>query len=244
VLFDVGCVPHLTKPIRLEGGKAHPIKLEYQHSGGPAKMHLRCAHWPVRDEELMSPHIAPPNFYPMLAGIPDAGRGKRMIDCLLDEKKFWGTYVMPTISRDNPAFKEQHYWRGFIWPPTNYLVYQGLKHYAPDEVRREYARKCLALFRRHEWPAENYSADGTYRAGPYSWGALLPLVVLEEICDIEPDGRIRLNGTWEETISLRNVPLHGRKYDIEVKPGSTTLLRDGKVVLRAENTVLRETISP
>jgi len=243
VLWDVGCVPHLSKPVRLEGGKAHPIKLEYKHSGGPAKMHLRWAHWPVRDEELMSPHIAPPNFYPMLAGIPDAGRGKRMIDCLLDEKKFWGTYVIPTISRDNPAFKEQHYWRGFIWPPTNYLVYQGLKDYAPDEVRREYARKCLALFQRHEWPAENYSADGEYRAGPYSWGALLPLIVLEEICDIEPDGRIRLNGTWEETISIRNVPLHGRKYDVKVKPGSTTLLHDGEVVLRAENTVLREAIA-
>ena len=65
---------------------------------------------------------------------------------------FWGTYVCPTISRNNPAFKEQHYWRGYIWPPTNYLLYQGLKAYASDAVRREYARKCLALFRRHEWP--------------------------------------------------------------------------------------------
>ena len=243
VMGSVGCVPNLGKPIRLEAGKAHPIKLEYKHSGGPAKMHLRWAHWPLRDQELLSPHLAPPNFYPMLAGIPDGEQGKRMVSCLLDEKKFWGTYVCPTISRNNPAFQEEHYWRGFIWPPTNYLLYQGLKAYASDAVRREYARKCLALFRRHDWPGENYSSDGADSAGPYSWGVLLPLVVLEEICDIEPDGRIRLNGTWEEEIFISHIPLFGQRYDVEVKPGCTTLLRDGKVVLRAEKTVIRENIA-
>jgi len=72
---------------------------------------------------------------------------------------------------------------------------------------------------------------------------LLPLVVLEEICDIEPDGRIRLNGTWEEEIFISHIPLFGQRYDVEVKPGCTTLLRDGKVVLRAEKTVIRENIA-
>jgi hypothetical protein len=38
-------------------------------------------------------------------------------------------------------------------------------------------------------------------------------------------------------------PLLGKKYAVEVKPGRTTLLRDGKVVLRAENKVMRETIA-
>ncbi|MEI6786102.1 MAG: hypothetical protein WCQ21_34890 [Verrucomicrobiota bacterium] len=87
------------------------------------------------------------------------------------------------------------------------------------------------------------SLDGANSAGPYSWSVLLPLVVLEEICDLEPDRRIRLNGTWEEELSIRNVPLFGQKFDVEVKPGRTTLLRDGKVVLRAEKTVMRETIA-
>ena len=59
----------------------------------------------------------------------------------------------------------------------------------------------------------------------------------------EPDGRIRLNGTWDEEIFISNVPLFGQKFDVEVKPGRTTLLRDGKVVLRAEKTVMRETIA-
>ena len=184
-----------------------------------------------------------PISIPCWPAFPMRERGKRMVSCLLDEKLFWGTYICPTISRNNPAFKEQHYWRGYIWPPTNYLVYQGLKAYASDAVRREYARKCLALFRRHEWPAENYTADGAHCAGPYSWGVLLPLVVLEEICDLEPDGRIRLNGTWEEEMTISHVPLLGKKYAVEVKPGRTTLLRDGKVVLRAENKVIRETIA-
>ena len=236
---NVGCPPVMGRPIDLEAGKAHKLTLEYKHRQSPSKIHLRSAHWPLRDRDLFSPHLAPPNFYPMIAGIPDPTQAKRMLSCLLDEKKFWGPYVCPTISRDNRAFKEQSYWRGFIWPGTNYLLYQSLKRYAPASVRREYVQKSLALFRRHEFPGEAYSWDGAFNRGPYSWGVLLPLMVLEEICDIEPDGRIRLNGTWDQAMTIHNLPLFGKRYDVAVTPGCTTLLRDGQVVLRAERRVVQ-----
>ena len=182
----------------------------------------------------------------MIAGIPDEARAKRMIACFLDEKKFWGPYVCPTVSRDNPVFKDQVYWRGFIWPPTNYMVNQALKGYAPESVRREYAEKCLALFQRFKYPGECYSADGTFNRSEgfgFAWGVLLPLIVLEHICDIEPDGRIRLNGTYDKEIAIHNLPIFGKKYDVEVNPGCTTLLYDGQVVLRAEKKVVQERIA-
>ena len=34
--------------------------------------------------------------------------------------------MIPTIARDDPAFADQFYWRGDIWGPTNYMVYEGL----------------------------------------------------------------------------------------------------------------------
>lgn len=39
------------------------------------------------------------------------------------------TYAMPSIARNDPAFKDNSYWRGRIWGPMNYLVYLGLRRY-------------------------------------------------------------------------------------------------------------------
>ncbi|MEI6915645.1 MAG: PA14 domain-containing protein, partial [Armatimonadota bacterium] len=65
------------------------------------------------------------NFYPLLAGIPDADRQDRMRQVMRDPSKFWGEWVFPTISRDDKAYAGQQYWRGTVWPPSNYLCYTG-----------------------------------------------------------------------------------------------------------------------
>ena len=57
---------------------------------------------------------------------------------------------MPTIARSDPAFKDQNYWRGKVWPPTNYLVYHGLKAYGFDPIASEFAKKSAELFL-HSW---------------------------------------------------------------------------------------------
>jgi hypothetical protein len=76
-------------------------------------------HWDGR----FSAHKAASNFYPLLAGIPDDRQARRVVQHRLNPAEFWGDYVIPTISRDDPAFKptSQQYW-GTIWPPTNYLI--------------------------------------------------------------------------------------------------------------------------
>lgn len=54
-------------------------------------------------------------------------------DHLLDPQEFYGDYRLPSISRDDPAFADNSYWRGRIWAPMNFLVYCGLKNYdLPD----------------------------------------------------------------------------------------------------------------
>jgi len=55
--------------------------------------------------------------------------------------EFWGEFVIPSIARNDPAFKDQQYWRGRIWGPMNYLVYLGLRNYDDPDVRREVRQK-------------------------------------------------------------------------------------------------------
>jgi len=128
--------------------------------------------------------LSPTNFYPMLARAATAEQARTMIEKhLLNPKEFWGTWVIPSIARDDPAFNDQNYWRGRIWGPMNYIVYLGLQNYDDPSVRRDFAQKSYELFlqewRRHGHVHENYNAitgsgdDVNSSDRFYHWGALL-----------------------------------------------------------------------
>ncbi|UWZ84533.1 alpha,alpha-trehalase [Occallatibacter riparius] len=134
-----------------------------------------------------SPRLSPTNFYPLLAKAATPEQAARMVkEHLMNSEEFWGEYVIPSIARNDPAFKDQQYWRGRIWGPMNYLVYLGLKNYDVPEARKQFAEKSYALFLK-EWKEnghvhENYNAitgtgdDVVSSDRFYHWGALLGYV--------------------------------------------------------------------
>jgi hypothetical protein len=139
--------------------------------------------------------LSPTNFYPLLAGVPTPEQADMMLKKhLLNPEEFWGSRVLPAIARNDPAFKDQDYWRGRIWAPMNYLVYLGLRNYktpAAVQARQALAARSLALFL-SDWSGkghvhENYSAlnddANDIRSSDrfYHWGALLGLIAYEEL---------------------------------------------------------------
>lgn len=139
-----------------------------------------------------NPRLSPTNFYPLLGRVPSAEQARRMIaGHLLNPAEFGGEWMLPSIARNDPAFKDQEYWRGRVWAPMNYLVYLGLLNYDEPAARRQLAERSLALFQK-EWLAkghvhENYNAitgegdDVSSSDRFYHWGALLALIsVMEE----------------------------------------------------------------
>lgn len=82
------------------------------------------------DNGQLSHRISPTNFYPMLAKACTQEQAERMIkEHYYNPDEFYGEYVMPSIARDDPAFKDNDYWRGRIWGPMNFLVYLGMRNY-------------------------------------------------------------------------------------------------------------------
>jgi hypothetical protein len=146
-----------------------------------------------RDLDTGAPslRLSPANFYPLLARAATPAQARRMVrEHLMNPAEFWGEWVVPSIERSDPAFRDQNYWRGRIWGPINYLVYLGLRNYDEPEARRLLAEKSAALFNR-EWSRnghvhENYNAmtgegdDVTSSDRYYHWGALLGLIQLDE----------------------------------------------------------------
>jgi len=192
--------------------------------------------------------LTPMNFYPLLAGAATPERARQVLAVMTDPKRFWGDWILPTVAYDDPVWPQQDYWKGKVWAPVNYLVFQGLRRYASPDVIDEFAQKSVSLFMRN-WTAkgvcgENYlSKDGTQSSDShYTWGALLCLVGLESIVHTEPDGRIWLNGTLQAHLELNNVPLNGHRYRVEVIPGKTVLSdeRGNRVLITAEGKIAIE----
>ena len=194
-------------------------------------------HWNGR----FSPRKAASNFYPLLARIPDEKRALRMIRRLLNPKEFWGDYVVPTISRDDPLFKEQQRWRGTISPATNYLVYQGLKAFGFDAVATEFASKSSDLFLR-SWEnfqlcPENFdSRTGEAGGGRYqSGGPLFALIALEEYMDFTPWEGFRFGIlSPEQKGTLSRFSIQGRHYQVDVSSSRVKLTEEEKEIIKAD----------
>ena len=149
------------------------------------------------DTGAFSRRISPTNFYALFAPDLPAERQRRIADeHYYNPDEFYGAWMLPSISRGDPAYPEQDYWRGRVWAPLNFLVYLALKRTGLADVRSDLAQKSAALFLK-EWRAhrhihENYNSitgEGCDVANSdrfYHWGALLCAVALAEAG--EPQG--------------------------------------------------------
>jgi hypothetical protein len=183
-----------------------------------------------------SSRLSTTNFYPLFAGIAAPEQAERMIkEHLLNPREFWGKYVAPTIARIDPAFPDQFYWRGAIWGPTNYMLYEGINRYRFDQVALEYAQKSYDLFmddwRSNQHDNEQYNSWGGTGGGDthYTWGALLCLVPLEQYIDLNPWEGLRFGALDPPAQgNFRREVWGNHSYDITVGPNKTALVRDGQ----------------
>ena len=220
--------------VTLDAAQAIPIVLEYTRfpSDDPAAVQLTVhslAPGHAGDDWLT--RLTPMNFYPLLAGVPDAKRGERVLDWLYREDKFWLPWLVPTVAKDDPVWPKQSYWHGHVWPPANYLVWLGVQRYADPAHRAEFARRSVRLFMRNWQDArlncENYrSTDGGCGNDPhYTWGTLLPMIGVEALVSAGPDFRpVPAPGAaFSERLVLRRIPFGGRLYRIETAGGVVTV---------------------
>ena len=185
--------------------------------------------------------IAPTSFYPLVAGAASPAQARALLGWLEDPRRFGGRFVLPSVSRDDPACRDNVYWRGRIWPPLNFLVYQGLRRYGFDAEASAVAGPSYEMFarpwREARFCAENYGAqDGAVTDQPdtdtfYGWGALMPAMAVAEVCDVSPWDGWSVVHTGED---VRVGPLRcppGR-VRIEARSGVLALYVEGRPVLR------------
>jgi hypothetical protein len=200
------------------------------------------------DDGRFSPRLAATNFLPLLALNADEARRARALDLLGDPAAFWGDWVVPTIDRRDPAFADQQYWRGTIWPPTNYLLYEALQHVGEPRalaLASQLASRSVALFlgdwRDHQLCRENFSSlDGSGGGQRHqSWGPLFAWIGLAEFADGElVPGIVRVGALDAGRAStVRGLPVGRTTWDITLGYDVMTVDANGRRLLTADGPV-------
>jgi len=83
------------------------------------------------------------SWIPLTAGVPTEAMAKRMAEALRTDA--WQTPLpVPTVDRTDKRWKSRGFWRGDVWPPTNYQIAAGLADYGHEGLAADIADKTIA----------------------------------------------------------------------------------------------------
>jgi len=189
--------------------------------------------------------IAPTSFFPLLAGAATPQQARALLASQLeDERGFRGEWMLPSIRRDDPAFLDQDYWRGRVWPSLNWLAVTALRRAGFRDAAHAVVRSGLEMFRRgwreRSHVYENYSAlsgDGgdVPNSDPfYAWGSLLPYLAIGELFDVESDGVFTFGARSDFDAGIKNLSILGDAWHVRSGP-------EGLLVRRGDDPLIEAT---
>jgi hypothetical protein len=131
-------------------------------------------------------------FLTLTAGLASEAQAKELVRQLTDPSLFWSKYPVTTSSMDEPTFKPDGFWRGDMWPPTNYLVALGLNRYGYYNIAIDLANKMQELLKKyngHAYERYNGVTGDTLGVKDYCWGVATWSIRVNTIYGIQEDYR-------------------------------------------------------
>lgn len=94
----------------------------------------------------------------------------------MSEERFNTPMPFPTVSRENPRYSPEKYWRGPVWLDQAYFAVEGLHRYGYEDEAATMARKLIEAAEglTEDSPIrENYSPEtgAGLNASNFSWSA-------------------------------------------------------------------------
>jgi len=124
------------------------------------------------------------NYMPILLGkrLPKALR-KSLVTDLSPDGPFLTPYGLATESPLSVQYQSDGYWRGPIWAPSTFLMYDGLKAAGEEELARTIAERFCDMCLESPGFWENYDAltGQGLRCPGYSWTASVFLLLAADL---------------------------------------------------------------
>jgi hypothetical protein len=154
--------------------------VDRQGNGELSSMKTVAAYWVLLTEDVPKDRVA------------------RMVEHLENPNEFFRKHCVPTVSADDRSYVPTGgYWRGGVWPPTNYMVVRALTkqgyHDLAHRIALNHIENVTEVFEKTGTVWENYAPEAATpgdQAKPdmLGWSGLGPIALLiEAILGIEVD---------------------------------------------------------
>jgi hypothetical protein len=188
----------------------------------------------------------------MLGGYPTSAQSESMARQLMNPRRFWTRYPVPTLPLDDSAFTVadayQSYWNGRVWPNLNWGIIEGLFRCGRYREGARLLERTLEMFIATGEPecTENYHPLEPVRYSTphnifnYGWGALGVDLILRRGLGIQ--GRAPFNDVSIAPIGLPGVAearVEGLPFRRDAISVSVTFRKSG-VLARVEGAKLGE----
>ncbi len=202
-----------------------------------------------RDTDKKIPVRTIQGFLTLTAGLASDEQAEELVKQLTDPSLFWSEYPVTTSAMDEPTFKPDGFWRGDMWPPTNFLVAIGLNRYGYYDVAIEIANKMQALvekFDGHAYERYNGVAGTTLGVKDYCWGVVTWSIQVNTIYGIQEDyrtivippnakgrrlklGKLEVSYPTDTSVELRTAFQREFKVIFPAQKGKISVQCDGKI---------------
>lgn len=122
------------------------------------------------------------NYIPMVLGSRLPGQVRAaLVEDLQPGRGYLTDYGLATQAVETDEFDENGYWRGAVWPPSTYLIFDGLCDAGETELARTIAERYCEMCLGQGGMYENYSAvTGRGLCDPaYTWGSSVFLLLAQ-----------------------------------------------------------------
>jgi glycogen debranching enzyme len=114
--------------------------------------------WAQKDHKSIKV-VTPFNLYPLWTGQLPPDIRSRLTEHIHDPEMFWGSLMLPTVARSDPAYQPGTMWRGPVWANINYFFIEALNKVGETDLARTLRNKTLEMIMAHKGMFEYYNAD-------------------------------------------------------------------------------------
>ncbi len=162
-------------------GEAKDARLWEKRAAAMVKRMLRLSWDPVeglfwaRRRGAPVKIVTPFSLFPLVTGRLPIEVAHQLADHLVNPRRFWPRFPVPTVALDDPEYDPNQMWRGPTWINVNYLLIEGLQRSGFPDLARQLRQRTLDMVSRQKDIYEYYhpeTGENPPKAAPiFGWSS-------------------------------------------------------------------------